>query len=109
MTSSSKLTWGIILGITGYLLFLIGIGISFTLIGACLGIPMALVGLPLAIWGSVWMWQGKVKRAEEAIAAGVRQGIQQAQTSSAVQPPLARVPASSPPPAPPVLPPQDTK
>jgi hypothetical protein len=37
MTSSSKLTWGIILLITGWVLFLVGILISFTLVGACLG------------------------------------------------------------------------
>jgi predicted membrane metal-binding protein len=105
MTSSSKLTWGIIFLITGWVLFLVGILISFTVVGACLGIPMALVGLPLWIWGAVWAWQGKVKRAEEAIATGVRQGIQQAAVTQAA----ARTPSSAPPPAPPVVPPQGSK
>jgi hypothetical protein len=82
MTSSQKLTWGVILAIFGYFFMVIGFGISFTLIGACLGIPMVVIGLPFAIWGSIWTWQGRVLRAEEAIAAGVKQGIQQAQTQA---------------------------
>jgi len=100
MTSSSKLTFGIILGIAGYLLFLCGLLLSFSLIGACIGIPMALIGLPLGIWGSVWMWQGKVQRAEEAIATGVRQGIQQA-TTPPMPPPTIKQSAP--------IPPQDSK
>ena len=97
MTSSSKVTTGIILLITGLLLFVIGIGISLTVIGACLGVPMIVIGLPLWIWGAIWTWQGKVGRAQEAIAAGVRQGIQQA---AATQAAAARTPSSAPPPAP---------
>ena len=105
MTSSQKLIWGIGLGIGGYILFLVGVLLSFSLIGACIGIPMALVGLPLGIWGSVWMYQGKVQQAKEIIAAGVQQGIQQAAvTQAAVRPP-----ASAQPPMPPPLPPQDSK
>ena len=107
MTSSSKLTWGIILTISGWLLVFLGLLLSFTGIGACIGIPMILVGMPLWIWGAVWAWQGKVKRAEEAIAAGVRQGIQQA--GGVPQAVVPRAPVSAPPPMPPVIPPQDSK
>ena len=96
MTSSSKVTWGIMLLISGWLLVLLGILLSCTGIGACLGIPMIVLGMPLWIVGAIMMWQGKVKRAEEAIAAGVRQGIQQAQATG-------KPPTSTPPP-PPVLP-----
>jgi hypothetical protein len=104
MTSSSKLTFGFILLIGGWILFFLGLILSFTGIGACLGIPMILLGTPLWIWGAVWVWQGKVKRAEEAIATGVRQGIQQAAATQAAAP---KVPSSATPP--PVLPPQDPK
>lgn len=104
MTSSSKLTFGIALLITGWLIVFLGIALSFTGIGACLGIPMILIGMPLWIWGAVWVWQGKVKRAEEAIATGVRQGIQQA---AATQAAATKVPSSATPP--PVSPPQDPK
>jgi uncharacterized membrane protein len=96
MTSSSKVTWGIMLLISGWLLFFLGILLSFTGIGACLGIPMIVLGMPLWIVGAIMMWQGKAKRAEEAIAAGVQQGIQQARATK---------PTSTPPPPPPVLPP----
>jgi len=98
MKSSTKLTWGIMLLISGWLLFFLGLILSATGIGACLGIPMIVLALPFIIWGAVWTWQGKVKRAEEAIATGVRQGIQQAQATT-------RPPTSTPPP-PPVLPPE---
>ena len=82
--------------ISGWLLVLLGILLSCTGIGACLGIPMIVLGMPLWIVGAIMMWQGKAKRAEEAIAAGVQQGIQQARATK---------PTSTPPPPPPVLPP----
>ena len=106
MTSSSKLTQGIILSVSGWILVILGIALSFTVIGMCLGIPMIVIGMPLWIWGAVWVWQGKVKRAEEAIAAGVRQGIQQAAAMQATAP---KVPSSATPPPPTVLPPQGSK
>jgi len=104
MSSSSKFTFGIALLITGWLIFLSGIVLSFTGIGACIGIPMILLGTPLWIWGSVWLWQGKVRRAEEAISTGVREGIQQA---AAMQAAVSKEQSSNSAPA--VLPPQDLK
>jgi len=76
-----------ILAITGYFSFIIGLALSFTLIGACFGIPMIIVGLPIGIWGNIWMWQGRVQRAEEAIATGVQLGIQKAAAQSVARPP----------------------
>jgi len=87
--------------ISGWLLVFLGIILSFTGIGACLGIPMIVVGMPLWIIGAILMWQGKVKRAEEAIAAGVRQGIQQAQATISGQQAAVRPPMSTPPSPPP--------
>lgn len=109
MTSSSKLTFGIILTISGLFLILLGIGLTATTIGACIGLPMILLGIPLEIWGAVWVWQWKIKRAEEAIAKGVSQGIQQATAgrtpSGSSQAAFPQTPAS----VPPVLPPKDHK
>lgn len=75
MTASNKFTWGVILNVVGWLLFFGGITISFSLIGACIGIPMALVGLPMGIWGTVWAYQGYHGKQQEAIAAGIREGF----------------------------------
>jgi len=88
MSSSSKLMWGLVLGVGGTLIFGLGAILTATGIGACLGIPLILVAIPLCIWGGIWIWQGKVKRAEEAIAAGVQRGIEQAAKSQKSQPPL---------------------
>lgn len=76
MSGSQKHTWGVILNIVGGLLFVGGVALSFSIVGACLGVPMALVGLPLTIWGVVWTFQGKSQKQQEAIAAGVREGLQ---------------------------------
>jgi hypothetical protein len=54
-----------------------GILLTSTGCGAVLGLPMILMALPATIWGTVWCFQGQSQRAQEAIAAGVRQGIQQ--------------------------------
>ena len=76
MLGTEKYTWGIVLNTIGGLLFVGGVALSFTLIGACIGIPMAIVGLPIAIWGVVWAFQGHSQKQQEAIAAGIREGIQ---------------------------------
>ncbi len=81
MTASEKYTWGLILSVTGWLLFMGGIALSFSLIGACLGIPMAVVGLPMGIWGSVWAYQGYYGKQQEVISAGIREGLAARQES----------------------------
>ena len=52
-----------------------GLALTFTVIGACIGIPMMIVGVPAMIWGAVLTFQGQAQRAQEAIAAGVQSGM----------------------------------
>jgi hypothetical protein len=110
MTGSEKYMYGVILNIVGGLSLAGGIGLSVTVIGACLGLPMALLGLPLVIWGGVWAFQGYHEKQRETIAAGVQAGIQAAHASVSQpvilreQPVAARIP--TPPPLPPASPPR---
>lgn len=109
MTTNQKFTYGLTLEIVGAFLFFIGIAISFTLIGACLGIPMALAGLPLIIWGIVWLFQARAEKTEQIIAVGIQQGLarhQLPQTISGPPPILAPDPirqSAAPPSIPPGL------
>jgi hypothetical protein len=82
MTGSEKYTWGMVLSIGGSCAFFGGILLSATLIGACLGVPMALIGLPLMVWGIVWAYQGHFQRQQEVISAGIREGIASVQAAN---------------------------
>jgi hypothetical protein len=75
MNSNQKFTYGLIIEICGAFLCAVGLAISFTLIGACLGVPMALVGLPLMIWGAVWLFQARAEKTKEIISVGIQQGL----------------------------------
>lgn len=75
MTTSQRFTWGLVLGIGGGLLFTGGAALTASLIGACVGVPMALLGLPAMIVGVVWTRRAQFEKAQETIAAGVREGI----------------------------------
>jgi len=75
MKGSEKYMWGIVLMIFGSLALTFGIILSVTLVGACLGVPMALVGLPLMVWGMIWAYQGHFQKQQEVISAGIREGI----------------------------------
>jgi hypothetical protein len=75
MTTDNRMTWGLVLNIGGFIGFLFAMGISATGIGACLGIPLAIICLPLAIWGAVWIYQARTQKAQQIIAAGVAAGI----------------------------------
>lgn len=86
MTSSSKLGCGLTLNLVGFLLFAIGLVLSFTLIGAVIGIPMICMGLPLLIWGIVWRVKGSSDKAREAITRGIREGLSGSQLSNRVPP-----------------------
>lgn len=86
MTSSSKFTWGLILNIGGFAFLIIGIALSATVCGAVLGIPMIVIGLPSLIVGIVMLVSAKSQKAQEAISAGVQQGIQAAMRDSKVPP-----------------------
>lgn len=82
MTSTNKFTWGIILTIFGSLLASGGLVLTLTVIGACVGIPMGLLGLPMVIWGLVWILQGRTQKQQEAITAGIKEGLKAGQESS---------------------------
>lgn len=109
MNSNQKFTYGLIIEISGAFLFAIGVGISFTLIGACLGIPMALVGVPLMIWGTVWLFQARAEKTKEVIAIGIQQGLTRHEPTQIRSGPSPIVRASpnqqstTPPPIPPAL------
>ena len=82
MTGTKKFTWGIILTIVGSLLAAGGLALTVTVIGACVGIPMGLLGLPMMIWGLVWILQGRSQKQQEAITAGIKEGLKVGQESS---------------------------
>ncbi|HVF71864.1 MAG TPA: YARHG domain-containing protein [Chthoniobacterales bacterium] len=92
MKAGTKFTWGLILALGGKILFVVGIALSFSIIGACLGLPMAAVGFPLIIWGYVWLYKARADKAREVIARGIREGLSQYEL-----PPVARAPGGNPP------------
>ena len=57
-----KGTSGYVIMIVGSSFFGVGIVISFTGIGACLGIPMAIIGLPIIIVGAIMYSRAKSAR-----------------------------------------------
>jgi len=59
----------------GCALFGVGVGISFTLIGACFGIPMALVSIPMIIVGAARYSRARAARIDATISHAVSQGI----------------------------------
>jgi hypothetical protein len=79
MTGSEKYTWGVILGVGGWLSLFGGIALSMTVIGACLGIPLAVIGLPVMVWGGIWAYQGRFQKQQEVISAGIREGLSSVQ------------------------------
>jgi len=79
MTGAQKFTWGIILEFVGFFSVLGGILLSVTMIGACLGIPMIFIGIPLMIWGIIWIFMGRSQRMQEAVAAGIQEGMKAVQ------------------------------
>lgn len=82
MTGTEKFTWGIVLNLIASGLLVVGTLLSFTMIGACIGIPMILVALPLYVWGIVWVFQGQFQKQAESIAAGVEYGLKRAAPTS---------------------------
>ncbi len=95
MKHSKKLAWGLTFAITGWIAIVLGLLLCFSLIGACLGIPMILVGLPMFILGAVWLFQYRYSATREIIASGIREGVEQARMNPS---------APTAPPAPPTAP-----
>jgi predicted RNA-binding Zn-ribbon protein involved in translation (DUF1610 family) len=87
-------------GTTGYVMMMVGavmvgagIAISFTGIGACLGIPMVLIGLPLLIIGAIMRSRARSKRVDAVVSQAVSESVARAMTQPS-QPQL--VPSSGP-------------
>jgi hypothetical protein len=80
MTGTQKFAWGLILTFGGSGLLVLGVLLTTTIIGACVGVPIILAAIPTMIWGIVWAFQGQMQKQREAIALGVEQGIRGAQS-----------------------------
>lgn len=78
MTNGQKHGWGLTVLFTGWFFLIGGMLLTATFIGACLGIPLIIMGLGFTIWGAVWIYQARAQKAAEVIAQGVRAGIAQA-------------------------------
>jgi len=59
----------------GSAFFGVGVGLSFTFVGACLGIPMALVSIPMIIVGAMKYSRARAARIDATISHAVSQGI----------------------------------
>ena len=53
----------------------IGVVISFTGIGACLGIPMVLVAIPMIIFGAISHSRARQARVDAVIASSIEEGL----------------------------------
>lgn len=91
MTGSSKFTWGLIINLIAGLVMLAGFGLTASIIGGCVGIPMIIAAIPFLVWGAVWIYQGQHLKAQETIAMGIQRGLTgaaaQFQPASVVAPP----------------------
>lgn len=99
MKTGTKFTWGLILNLAGAVLFCVGFAISFTIVGACLGLPMMAVGFPLLIWGAVWIYKARADKAREIIARGIQEGLSRFELPATSSGPSNSI-SSAPPPAP---------
>jgi len=67
---------GIAMLIIGLSLFLLGALVSMTVLGGCIGIPMVLVGIPLAIVGGFQYRKANLEELKNSIHDGIATGIQ---------------------------------
>ena len=95
MTGQQKFTWGLILNISGSLSLVLGTIFSLSLIGACIGIPMVVMGLAFGVWGAVWIFQGRAEKQRESIASGIREGMMAAASMTWPQNQLKEQPAEA--------------
>ena len=103
MTGSSKFAWGLIINLVAGLVMLAGFGLTASVIGGCVGIPMIVAAFPFLIWGAIWIYQGQHLKAQETIALGVERGLTGAialaslpKTPTGSEPPLATLPSARP-------------
>ena len=95
MTGQEKFTWGLVLNISGSVSLVVGLLFTATLLGACVGIPMIVMGLAFAVWGAVWIFQGRAEKQRESIASGIREGMMAAASMTWPQGQLKEQPAES--------------
>jgi hypothetical protein len=87
MNANQKFVSGLALAVIGGLgLILLGLLLSSTLIGACIGIPMVIAGVAFWITGALWAYKAKAQMTKEAIAEGVRAGIETETAKPATSP-----------------------
>jgi len=64
--------------ILGFVLFIIGLILSFTGIGACLGLPLIVLGLVFQIVGGVKLRQAAMEELKRSIRDGIVEGAREA-------------------------------
>ena len=72
---------GMAMLIIGLSLFLLGALVSLTVLGGCIGIPMVLVGIPLAIVGGFQYRKANLEELKNSIHDGVVTGMQNKEES----------------------------
>ena len=80
-------TAGYVMMMVGAVMFGAGIAISFTGIGACLGIPMVLIGLPLLIVGAVMRSRARSARVDAVVQQAVSESVDRAMPQQLSAPP----------------------
>ncbi len=75
MTGTVKIVIGVVLIVGALLGIKLGLLLTFTLIFACIGIPMILIALVAGGLGIYLCVSGRNQNVREAIAAGIAQGV----------------------------------
>jgi hypothetical protein len=75
MPGGGKGTSGYVIMILGCAFLGVGIGISFTGIGACLGIPLAIIAVPMIIVGAIMRSRARAARVDAVIASSVSEAV----------------------------------
>ncbi len=70
--------------ILGGVFFIIGVFLSFTGIGACLGVPLIIVGFVLWVVGAVQLRQAAMRELGESIRKGIAEGAREARGSQEI-------------------------
>ena len=87
MQGSSGSTGYVVL-MLGAILFGVGVAISFTGIGACLGIPMVLIALPMIVFGAINRSRARSAHVDEIVRQSVSSTVARAMPPVAVGVPV---------------------
>jgi hypothetical protein len=85
--SETNGTVGYVIVMVGAVMCSAGIAISFTGIGACLSIPMAVIGLPLFIVGDVIRSKARAARVDAVVQQAVSESVARAMPQQSSAPP----------------------